>query len=107
VRGNDLARRFFEGLGRPVVDISDCVGGVIGRMVCQVINESAFALQEGVASAEDIDAGMELGMNHPRGPFAWLEAIGPAQVLRVLDGLQGFTREERYRAAPWLRLHAA
>jgi 3-hydroxybutyryl-CoA dehydrogenase len=107
VRGTDLARQFFEGLGRPVVDIEDCVGGVIGRMVCQVINESAFALQEGVASREDIDAGMELGMNHPRGPFAWMDSIGPAQVLRVLDGLQAFTREERYRAAPWLRLHAA
>jgi 3-hydroxybutyryl-CoA dehydrogenase len=106
VRGTDLARQFFEGLGRPVVDIEDCVGGVIGRMVCQVINESSFALQEGVASAQDIDAGMELGMNHPRGPFAWMEAIGPKQVLRVLDGLQAFTREERYRAAPWLRLHA-
>jgi 3-hydroxybutyryl-CoA dehydrogenase len=107
VRGTDLARQFFEGLGRPVVDIEDCVGGVIGRLVCQVINESAFALQEGVASQQDIDAGMELGMNHPRGPFAWMEAIGPQQVLRVLDGLQAFTREERYRAAPWLRLHAA
>jgi 3-hydroxybutyryl-CoA dehydrogenase len=107
VRGTDEARRFFEGLGRPVIEIEDCVGGAIGRIVCQVINESAFALQEGVASAADIDAGMELGMNHPRGPFAWLEAIGPAQVLRVLDGLQAFTREERYRAAPWLRLHAA
>jgi 3-hydroxybutyryl-CoA dehydrogenase len=106
VRGTDLARQFFEGLGRPVVDIEDCVGGVIGRMVCQVINESAFALQEGVASQTDIDAGMELGMNHPRGPFAWMDAIGPDQVLRVLDGLQAFTREERYRAAPWLRLHA-
>jgi 3-hydroxybutyryl-CoA dehydrogenase len=106
VRGTDLARRFFEGLGRPVVDVEDCVGGVIGRMVCQVINESCFALQEGVASAADIDAGMELGMNHPRGPFAWLEAIGAPQVLRVLDGLQDFTREERYRAAPWLRLNA-
>jgi 3-hydroxybutyryl-CoA dehydrogenase len=107
VRGTDLARQFFEGLGRPVVDIEDCIGGVIGRLVCQVINESAFALQEGVASQQDIDAGMELGMNHPRGPFAWMEAIGPRQVLRVLDGLQAFTREERYRAAPWLRLHAA
>ena len=104
VRGTDLARRYFEGLGRPVVDIEDCVGGVIGRMVCQVINESCFAVQEGVGSREDVDAGMELGLNHPRGPFAWMEAIGPAQVLRVLDGLQEFTREERYRAAPWLRL---
>jgi 3-hydroxybutyryl-CoA dehydrogenase len=106
VRGTDLARRFFEGLGRPVIDIEDCVGGVIGRMVCQVINESCFAVQEGIGSPEDVDAGMELGLNHPRGPFAWMEAIGLAQVLRVLDGLQEFTREERYRAAPWLRLRA-
>jgi 3-hydroxybutyryl-CoA dehydrogenase len=106
VNGTDLARRYFEGLGRPVVDIEDCVGGVIGRMVCQVINESCFAVQEGIGSPEDVDAGMELGLNHPRGPFAWMEAIGPAQVLRVLDGLQEFTREERYRAAPWLRLNA-
>jgi 3-hydroxybutyryl-CoA dehydrogenase len=107
VRGTDLARQFFEGLGRPVIDIEDCVGGVIGRMVCQVINESCFAVQEGIGSPEDVDAGMELGLNHPRGPFAWMEAIGPAQVLRVLDGLQEFTREERYRAAPWLRLRVA
>ena len=107
VRGTDLARQYFEGLGRPVVDIEDCVGGVIGRMVCQVINESCFAVQEGVGTPEDVDAGMELGMNHPRGPFAWLDAIGPGQVLRTLDGLQGFTREERYRAAPWLRLKVA
>jgi 3-hydroxybutyryl-CoA dehydrogenase len=107
VRGTDLARQYFEGLGRPVVDIEDCVGGVIGRMVCQVINESCFAVQEGVGTPEDVDAGMELGMNHPRGPFAWMEAIGPAQVLRTLDGLQAFTREERYRAAPWLRLKVA
>jgi 3-hydroxybutyryl-CoA dehydrogenase len=107
VRGTDLARQFFESLGRPVIDIEDCVGGVIGRMVCQVINESCFAVQEGVGSPEDVDAGMELGMNHPRGPFAWLEAIGAPQVLRILDGLQAFTREERYRAAPWLRLKVA
>jgi 3-hydroxybutyryl-CoA dehydrogenase len=107
VRGTDLARQYFEGLGRPVVDIEDCVGGVIGRMVCQVINESCFAVQEGVGTPEDVDAGMELGMNHPRGPFAWMEAIGAAQVLRTLDGLQAFTREERYRAAPWLRLKVA
>jgi 3-hydroxybutyryl-CoA dehydrogenase len=106
VRATDLARQFFEGLGRPVIDIEDCVGGVIGRMVCQVINESCFAVQEGIGTPEDVDAGMELGLNHPRGPFAWMEAIGAAQVLRTLDGLHAFTGEERYRAAPWLRLRA-
>jgi 3-hydroxybutyryl-CoA dehydrogenase len=105
--GADLARQFFEGIGKPVIEIGDCVGGVIGRMVSQVINESAFAVQEGVGSPEDVDAGMQLGMNHPRGPFAWLDAIGAPQVLRVLDGLHAFTGEERYRAAPWLRLRVA
>jgi 3-hydroxybutyryl-CoA dehydrogenase len=105
--GADLARQFFESLGKPVIEIGDCVGGVIGRMVCQVINESAFAVQEGVGSTEDVDAGMQLGMNHPRGPFEWLDAIGAPQVLRVLDGLHDFTGEERYRAAPWLRLRVA
>jgi 3-hydroxybutyryl-CoA dehydrogenase len=105
--GADVARRFFESIGRPVIAIEDCVGGVIGRMVCQVINESAFAVQEGVGSPDDVDAGMQLGMNHPRGPFAWLEAIGAPQVLRLLDGLHAFTGEERYRAAPWLRLKVA
>jgi 3-hydroxybutyryl-CoA dehydrogenase len=105
--GADAARRFFESLGKPVIDTEDCVGGVIGRMVCQVINESAFAVQEGVGAPDDVDAGMQLGMNHPRGPFAWLDAIGAPQVLRVLDGLRAFTGEERYRAAPWLRLRVA
>src|SRR4051794_32561600 len=105
--GADLARQFFESLGKPVIEIDDCVGGVIGRMVCQVINESCFAVQEGVGSTEDVDAGMQLGMNHPRGPFEWLEAMGAPQVLRVLDGLHHFTGEERYRAAPLLRLRVA
>jgi 3-hydroxybutyryl-CoA dehydrogenase len=50
---------------------------------------------------------MQLGMNHPRGPFEWLETVGAPQVLRVLDGLRDFTGEERYRAAPWLRLRVA
>jgi 3-hydroxybutyryl-CoA dehydrogenase len=105
--GADVARAFFESIGKPVIEIGDCVGGVIGRMVCQVINESAFAVQEGVGSTDDIDAGMQLGMNHPRGPFEWLDAIGAPQVLRTLDGLHAFTGEERYRAAPWLRLKVA
>jgi 3-hydroxybutyryl-CoA dehydrogenase len=111
VRGDDeataRAERFFTSLGRPVVEIEDCVGGVLGRMICQVINESAFAVQGGVGAPEDIDAGMQLGMNHPRGPFEWLDLIGAPQVLAVLDGLHAFTGEERYRAAPWLRLRVA
>jgi 3-hydroxybutyryl-CoA dehydrogenase len=68
-----------------------------------VINESAFALGEGVGAARDIDTGMLLGLSHPRGPFAWADAIGIDHVLAVLDALAGEYREERYRAAPALR----
>ena len=76
---------------------------MLGRIVCQLINESAFALGEGVGSAADIDAGMVLGLNHPRGPLSWADRIGLDHVLEVLDGLVIERREERYRAAPELR----
>jgi 3-hydroxybutyryl-CoA dehydrogenase len=78
-------------------------GGVLERIVCQVINECAFALGEGVGSAEDIDTGMVLGLNYPRGPLAWADEIGLDHVLAVLDGLWEEYREERYRSAPVLR----
>jgi 3-hydroxybutyryl-CoA dehydrogenase len=74
---------------------------VLERIVCQLVNEACFALGEGVGSAEDIDAGMVLGLNHPRGPLEWGDLIGPERVLAVLRGL----REERgdaYRPAPAL-----
>ncbi|HEY5343580.1 MAG TPA: 3-hydroxyacyl-CoA dehydrogenase NAD-binding domain-containing protein [Solirubrobacteraceae bacterium] len=83
--------------------VRPAVGGVLERIVCQVINECAFALGEGVGSAEDIDTGMVLGLNYPRGPLAWADEIGLDHVLAVLDGLWEEYREERYRPAPALR----
>jgi 3-hydroxybutyryl-CoA dehydrogenase len=83
--------------------VRPAAGGVLERIVCQVINECAFALGEGVGSAEDIDTGMVLGLNYPRGPLAWADEIGLDHVLAVLDGLWEQYREERYRPAPALR----
>ncbi len=97
------AQRFFEALGRHVCWVADCPGLVLGRIVCQLVNECAFALGEGVGSAKDIDDGMLLGLNHPRGPLAWGDEIGLDHVLAVLDALWAERREERYRAAPRLR----
>jgi 3-hydroxybutyryl-CoA dehydrogenase len=97
------AERFFQALGKHVAWVGDAPGLVLGRIVCQVINESAFALAEGVGSAQDIDTGMVLGLSHPRGPFEWADAIGLDHVLAVLDALYEEYREERYRAAPALR----
>jgi 3-hydroxybutyryl-CoA dehydrogenase len=97
------AERFFQTLGRHVEWVADAPGLVLGRIVCQVINESAFALGEGVGSAQDIDTGMMLGMAHPRGPIQWAREIGLDHVLGVLEGLWSEYREERYRPAPALR----
>jgi len=99
----DAARQFFGTLGKQTANVHDAPGLVLGRMVCQVINECAFALGEGVGSAEDIDAGMVHGLNYPRGPLGWADEIGLDHVLAVLDGLYEERREERYRTAPALR----
>jgi 3-hydroxybutyryl-CoA dehydrogenase len=109
-RGRDTARaaagateRFFATLGKRTVWVGDGPGLVLGRIVCQLINESAFALGEGVGSAHDIDAGMVNGLNYPRGPLAWADEIGLDHVAAVLDGLYDELHEERYRMAPALR----
>jgi 3-hydroxybutyryl-CoA dehydrogenase len=93
----------FHGLGLHTARVAIAPGGVLARIVCQVINESAFALGEGVGSAQDIDTGMVLGMAHPRGPMTWAREIGVDHVLAVLDELWREYREERYRPAPALR----
>jgi 3-hydroxybutyryl-CoA dehydrogenase len=99
----DAAERFFASLGKHVVYVDDAPGLVLGRIVCQIINECAFALGEGVGSAADIDTGLVYGMNHPRGPLGWADQIGIDHVLAVLDALYEERREERYRLAPELR----
>jgi 3-hydroxybutyryl-CoA dehydrogenase len=99
----EAGERAFAGLGLHTARVQPSAVGVLPRIVCQVINECAFALGEGVGSAQDIDAGMTLGMSYPRGPFAWADAIGREHVVAVLDALWEEYREERYRMAPALR----
>jgi 3-hydroxybutyryl-CoA dehydrogenase len=97
------AERFFATLGKHVAWVGDAPGLVLGRIVCQLVNEASFALAEGVGRAEDIDAGYVHGLNYPRGILEWADWIGLDQVLAVLDGLFEEHREARYRAAPELR----
>jgi 3-hydroxybutyryl-CoA dehydrogenase len=96
------AEAFFTSLGRHVEWVGDAPGLVLGRIVCQLVNEACFALGDRVGAPADIDAGMVLGLNHPRGPLEWGDAIGAASVLGVLAGLYEEYREERYRPAPAL-----
>jgi 3-hydroxybutyryl-CoA dehydrogenase len=94
---------FFAELGFHTEWVGDAPGLVLGRIVCQLVNEAAFAIGEGVGSAEDVDAGLTLGLNHPRGPVEWSELVGANRVLATIDGLWEERHEERYRAAPLLR----
>jgi 3-hydroxybutyryl-CoA dehydrogenase len=96
------AERFFATLGMATEQVGDAPGLVLGRIVAQLVNEASFAVGEGVGSPADVDAGMVLGLNHPRGPLEWGDAIGPAEVLALLIGLSDEYREERYRPAPAL-----
>jgi 3-hydroxybutyryl-CoA dehydrogenase len=97
---------FFKRLGFVTEWVEDAPGLVLGRIVCQLVNEACFAVGEGVGSETDVDAGLTLGLNHPRGPFAWCEAIGIEQVCATLDALWRERREERYRLAPLLQRRA-
>ncbi len=99
----EVAEQHFRSLGLQVEWVGDCPGLVLGRIVCQLVNEAAFALQKGVGAAEDIDTAMRLGLNYPRGPLEWGDSIGLDRVLTLLDALRAELGEERYRAAPLLR----
>jgi 3-hydroxybutyryl-CoA dehydrogenase len=96
------AEAFFASLGRRVEWVGDAPGLVSGRILAQLVNEACFALGEGIGSAADIDLGMRLGLNHPRGPLAWGDAIGADAVLTTVLALWEEYREERYRPAPAL-----
>ena len=90
------ADAFFGALGFHREWVGDAPGLVLGRIVAQLVNEMEFAVAEGVGSVEDVDAGLKLGMNHPRGPSEW----DREQAAATLDGLWNERREERYRPAP-------
>jgi 3-hydroxybutyryl-CoA dehydrogenase len=97
---------FFAALGFESEWVADSAGLVLGRIVAQLVNEAGFAVGEGVGSADDVDAGLELGLNHPRGAVAWGEAIGLVEVFAQLEAIWHERREDRYRVAPLLR-HSA
>jgi 3-hydroxybutyryl-CoA dehydrogenase len=97
------AEQFFHGLGKHTEWVGDAPGLVLGRIVCQLVNEAAFAVAEGIGTPADVDTAMRHGYNYPRGPLEWADAIELDHVLAVLDALHGELGEERYRAAPGLR----
>ena len=93
-------------LGTDYRVVADRVGLVTPRVICQIINEACFTVQEGTATMQDVDLGMKLGTSYPRGPFAWANAIGVDRVYAVLKGLWDDTHDERYKVCPLLKRQA-
>ena len=93
-------------LGTDYRVVADRVGLVTPRVICQIINEACFTVQEGTATMPDVDLGMKLGTNYPRGPFAWANAIGVERVYAVLEAMWQDTHDERYKVCPLLKRQA-
>lgn len=83
--------------------VEDRVGMVTPRVICMIINEAYYTVQEGTASRQDIDLGMKLGTGYPHGPFEWCAQIGVGNVYELLEALWEDTREERYKICPLLK----
>jgi len=98
-----LAKRF----GKTTVTSKDSPGFIVNRILIPLLNEACFALQEGLASPEDIDSGVKLGLNHPMGPLTLADFIGLDTCLYIAEVLHRELGEDKYRPAPLLRQYVA
>jgi 3-hydroxybutyryl-CoA dehydrogenase len=99
----ELAKRF----GKTTVTAKDRPGFVVNRILIPLLNEACFALEEGLASAEDIDTGVRLGLNHPMGPLTLADFVGLDTLLSIAEVLHREMGDDKYRPAPILRQYVA
>ena len=97
------AEALVRRLGKESAEVKDAPGLVFPRILSLIINEAARGLDEGIATAEEIDVALRLGTNYPQGPLRWADEIGLDEVFAVIEGLQEETGDDRYRPAPLLK----
>jgi 3-hydroxybutyryl-CoA dehydrogenase len=102
----DAAHALLAADGVPVSVIRDSAGFVAQRVVAHVVNVGCDIVQQRIASPQDLDRAVVLGLNYPRGPLAMGDALGARKVLAVLEAMYDFYKEPRYRPSPWLTRRA-
>jgi len=103
----EITKILCERLEKKPVAVNDAPGFVSNRVLMPLINEAAFAVMEGVATAEAVDAVMKMGMNHPMGPLELADFIGLDVCVNILEVLQTGFGDPKYRACPLLRKYVA
>jgi 3-hydroxybutyryl-CoA dehydrogenase len=98
-----VIKALSEKLGKMPITVNEAPGFAVNRILVPMINEAIFVLQEGIASAEDIDRGMVLGANHPMGPLALADLVGLDTLLMVQENLYKEFGDSKYRPCPLLR----
>lgn len=99
----DIIKKTSTDLGKTAVEVNDFPGFVANRILLPMINEAIYAVYEGVASPEDVDKVMKLGMNHPMGPLTLADFIGLDTCLYILEVLYEGFGDSKYRPCPLLK----
>ena len=102
----DAAHGLLGSDGVPVTPIHDSTGLVAQRVVATIVNIASEIAQQRIATPQDVDRAVVLGLGYPHGPLAWGDRLGPRLVLEILENLLAATGDPRYRPSPWLRRRA-
>ncbi len=102
----DAAHALLAADGVPVTLIHDSPGFIAQRVIAHIVNIGCDIAQQRICTPDDLDRAVALGLGYPTGPLAWGDAIGPARILAILEALQAFYGDPRYRPSPWLKRRA-